>query len=103
MIFFGFLFSKHPPQNINSVFGYRTGRSTKNKECWNYAHKTCGKYWIAAGAVSLVISAALSLCCITMNLNHFAYMAETIMIVDTVVMLTVIPYTEKQLKSRFGK
>ena len=29
MLLFGWIFKKHPPKNINSVYGYRTSMSKK--------------------------------------------------------------------------
>ena len=45
MLLFGWIFKKHPPKNINSVYGYRTSMSTKNIETWNFAHAYCGRLW----------------------------------------------------------
>ena len=36
--FFIFLFYKYPPRKINTLYGYRTIRSMKNKEIWNFAN-----------------------------------------------------------------
>ena len=43
MIGFGRYFMKKAPKEINSVFGYRTSMSMKNKDTWEFAHKYCGK------------------------------------------------------------
>ena len=45
MIGFGRYFMKKAPKEINSVFGYRTSMSMKNKDTWEFAHKYCGKVW----------------------------------------------------------
>ena len=42
MIGFGRYFMKKAPKEINSVFGYRTSMSMKNKDTWEFAHKYCG-------------------------------------------------------------
>ena len=39
MIGFGRYFTKKAPKEINSVFGYRTSMSMKNKDTWEFAHK----------------------------------------------------------------
>ena len=44
MIGFGRYFMKKAPKEINSVFGYRTSMSMKNKDTWEFAHKYCGKF-----------------------------------------------------------
>ena len=45
MIGFGRYFMKKAPKEINSVFGYRTSMSMKNKDTWEFSHKYCGKVW----------------------------------------------------------
>ena len=49
MIGFGRYFMKKAPKEINSVFGYRTSMSMKNKDTWEFAHKYCGKVWNVRG------------------------------------------------------
>ncbi len=36
MLIIGFLFSQHAPKTINPVWGYRTTRSMKNKDTWEW-------------------------------------------------------------------
>lgn len=56
MIGFGKYFIKKSPKEINSVFGYRTTMSMKNRDTWEFAHKYCGKVWYRYGLVLLPIS-----------------------------------------------
>ena len=56
MIGFGRYFTKKAPKEINSVFGYRTSMSMKNKDTWEFAHKYCGKVWYVCGMVMLPIT-----------------------------------------------
>lgn len=42
MFGFGAYFRKNAPKEINPYFGYRTKRSMRNQETWQYAHKHCG-------------------------------------------------------------
>ncbi|MDR1668548.1 MAG: SdpI family protein, partial [Oscillospiraceae bacterium] len=54
MIGFGSYFVKSGgPQEINTLFGYRTSMSMKNKDTWAFAHKYCGKLWRLIGWVIL--------------------------------------------------
>ena len=43
MLFFGRRFLTKPPKSINSLYGYRTARSMKNQQTWDFAHRVCGK------------------------------------------------------------
>ena len=56
MIGFGKCFLKTAPKNINTVFGYRTSMSMKNKDTWIFAHKYCGKIWFISGLIMLPLS-----------------------------------------------
>lgn len=61
MIGFGRYFIKKAPKEINSVFGYRTSMSMKNRDTWELAHRLCGKIWHTAGWILLLCSAAAML------------------------------------------
>lgn len=57
MVFFGWLWKKRPPRDINCVYGYRTARSTKSPEAWAFAQFYAGKIWRLWGGVTLAFSA----------------------------------------------
>ena len=54
MLVFGRLFQTKPPKTINGLFGYRTARSMKSQEAWDFAHRTCGRLWFKLGLVLLM-------------------------------------------------
>ena len=54
MVGIGTRFLKHPPGTINAWYGYRTARSMKNQETWDFAHETCGKLWVRLGKLSFL-------------------------------------------------
>ena len=53
MIGFGKSFMKEPPGEINSAYGYRTRRSTKNWDTWTFAHRYFGSLWYRCGRIML--------------------------------------------------
>lgn len=53
MIGVGRMMMKHPPKTINMVFGYRTSRSMKNQEAWDFAQVYCRKLWWKIGWIML--------------------------------------------------
>ncbi len=59
MVGFGAYFRKKCPKNINPSFGYRTKRSMRNQETWQYAHKHCGNLWFIIGLIMLLLSYTL--------------------------------------------
>lgn len=44
-----------PPKKINSLYGYRTPRSMKNIDNWNFAQKFSAKLMMIGGFVTLSI------------------------------------------------
>lgn len=56
MLGFGLYFAKGGPRDINAVFGYRTRRSMRNRDTWEFAHRHCGKVWRVCGLILLPAS-----------------------------------------------
>ena len=56
MLGFGTLFIRQAPKEINCLFGYRTTRSMKNRDTWEFAHRHIGRTWRIVGAVLLPLS-----------------------------------------------
>lgn len=56
MIVLGKAFVKNPPKTINCIVGYRTSRSMKNQDTWNFAHLYCGNLWWKIGWGMLPLS-----------------------------------------------
>lgn len=54
MIGFGSLWKKNSPKEINYGYGYRTTRSMKNADTWEFAHKYMAKIWPLFGKVMTV-------------------------------------------------
>ncbi|WP_461204921.1 SdpI family protein [Clostridium sp. DL1XJH146] len=101
MIGFGLLFMKKPPKEINSIFGYRTRMSSKNKDTWDFAHRYAGRVWFISGIVTAVISTVL------IFILKDSVILEKIVLplyyLQLVVLLLVIPLTEIQLRKVFDK
>lgn len=56
MIIFGAIFRKAAPKKINSLYGYRTTMSMKNRDTWEFAHHYFGRIWFKTGLVLLAVS-----------------------------------------------
>ncbi len=52
----GVLFQIFPPRKINSLYGYRTSRSMKNQQSWDFSQNMAAKELIKTGIVLLGIS-----------------------------------------------
>lgn len=99
MIGFGYLFTRRPPRDINMLFGYRTPRSTKNKNTWDFAHRKAGHVWIRSGLVTVVLSAVFILA--FRNSPAFSKLSLVLMYGQLAILLAVIPITEHALGRRF--
>ncbi len=101
MIGFGLLFMKKPPKEINGLYGYRTSMSSKNKDTWNFAHRYAGKVWLRSGIVTVIISVALIFS--LQKLGFYNYVMTALIYIQLIILLLVIPITERALKKTFDK
>lgn len=53
---FGLILYYFPPKSINYIYGYRTLRSMKDQETWDYAQKLAGKWMTTVGIAFLIIA-----------------------------------------------
>ena len=100
MIGFGRYFTKKAPKEINSVFGYRTSMSMKNKDTWEFAHKYCGKVWYVCGMVMLPITVIFMLLVIGKNEDCVGSMGGIICGVQLIPLIGSIPVSYTHLGSR---
>ncbi len=101
MIFYGRKFMKAPPKNINASFGYRTDRSMKNQDTWDFAHRYCGKLWYRCGSVMLLPSAAALLFVLGRDIGAIGSTGLIVAGVQLVVMLGTLFPVEAALKRPF--
>ncbi len=92
----GFVMFKFPPKNINMLYGYRTTRSMKNQEQWDFSQKYSAKLLIFCG-VFLILTSNISLI-ITIN-NKAKLFISLALIFGSVIFLLF--KTENELKKRF--
>lgn len=103
MIGFGKYFSKNAPKQINFVWGYRTTRSMKNQETWQFAHHYIGKLWIKAGWTLLITSILPMFFVIGQNENTIGMLEGIISFIQIIFLTTPIFLTEKALKNTFDQ
>lgn len=94
---------KKTPNEINTVFGYRTPMSTKNKDTWEFAHKYFGKIWYISGLITLPTSIILMFFVIGKGTELVGTAGAIIMGVQLVPMLGSIFPTEIALRKNFDK
>ena len=103
MVGFGLLLMKNPPKTINSYYGYRTRRSVRSQETWDFAHFYFGKLWLVCGLVSMPIS-LIPICLVLGKSEQVISMTGLIVLgLQTLIMLVTILLTERALKNNFDE
>ena len=103
MLFFGLYFKNKSPKEINSLFGYRTTMSMKNKDSWEFAHHYCGRLWLVLGMIMLPLSVIPMLFFINQDIDVVGIAGGIIEGIQVVVLLISIFPTEKALKKTFDE
>lgn len=101
MVGFGFYFSKKAPKKINPFFGYRTSRSMKNKETWEFAHHYCGRLWKKIGLIMLPITIIAMLFIYGRNTDVVSIYGMIITLIQVAIMFGSIFPVESALKRKF--
>lgn len=99
----GLYFRKTSPKKINHFFGYRTARSMKNKETWEFAHKYIGNLWSVLGLALIFPSAVPMFFLIDKSEELISVFSLIICFVGMAVIIASIISTEKALKKNFDK
>ena len=103
MVGFGLLLMKNPPKKINSVYGYRTRRSVRSQDTWEFAHHYFGKLWLVCGLVSIPVS-LVPICLVLGKSEQVISVAGLIILgLQTLLMLVTIILTERALKNNFDE
>jgi uncharacterized membrane protein len=96
-ILLGYYFSKFPPKKINNIYGYRTPRSMKSQEAWDFAQVYGAKKMMLAGLIMLVAGILL----LPFNLTeHIAAVLSIGILLGSAIWMIVV--TERALKKKFG-
>lgn len=103
MVGFGLILWKHPPKKINGIYGYRTGRSMKSIEAWNFAQRKCGKLWFYAGIALMIFSAVILFFCLRFGLASAIQLSVWFPMLQCVVLILSIIPVELSLKFDFDE
>lgn len=99
----GIWFEKNPPAGINGVFGYRTKRSMKSQEAWDFAQRYMGSLWKKAGILMLVLSVVVTAFTYGMTEEEIGGVSLVLIHVQMVILLVAICPVEKALKMKFDE
>ena len=101
MLFFGKRFSQTEPEKINFFYGYRTQRSMKNRETWEFAHRCCGRYWLCSGKWTLAVSLLVMVLTLRTDLDTISEVGAVVVFAQMIPLLIALPVTERALKRNF--
>jgi uncharacterized membrane protein len=101
----GVVFWTYPPKKINGLYGYRTTRSRKSQEAWDFAQRYSAKLLTIFGFAALNVVAAAHLFRNRLCINSNYLMLYDICITSLLPIIVVLPpivLTELELRKRFG-
>lgn len=101
MVIFGAVFLRWPPGEINGFYGYRTGRSMKSQEAWDFAQMYFGKVWLRTGTAMLIPSVLAMLPCMGESDGKVGLWGGIVVMAECAIMLLSILPIERALKRRF--
>lgn len=102
MIAVGTLWKNNPPKKVNWIYGYRTSRSMKSQEAWEFAHKYSGRLWYKGGVLLTVIAIILLLLSKAIDADVYGKIIIGYMCFELVIMVGSIIPTEIALKRNFN-
>lgn len=100
-IVFGRMMWKNPPKTINSIMGYRTKRSMRNMDTWNFAHEYCGKLWWKIGWIILMPTILVQIPFVHCSEDEIGIVGGIICTVQCIILIGSIYPTERALKKTF--
>lgn len=101
MLLLGRSFANNPPGEINGGYGYRTARSMKNRETWEFAQRYSGRFWYRAAWPVLAVSLVWIALLFGREADTVAHLGLLLTGLQMVPFLAVIPVTERALKREF--
>ena len=103
MIVFGRLMKKRCSNSAGFDFGYRTRRSTLNKETWKFANEDCGKRWWKIGWILLPLTVLVQIILLGNSEETISKVSVLVCLAGCAVLLLSLIPTERALKENFTK
>ena len=101
----GVVFWMYPPKKINEFYGYRTTRSRKSQEAWDFAQRYSAKLMTIFGFAALLVAAVAHGSRNSLCINSECLMLYDIgitVVLPLIVVISPIILTELELRKRFG-
>lgn len=101
MLTAGVLMVKKPPRSINALVGYRTERSRKSKQAWDFAQKYFGTLFLKTGVAVFALTLVASLAVLKSSEKVWSIECIILIALQTISVFVPIVMTEKKLKNKF--
>ena len=101
MIVLGMIMIKRPPKTINRFVGFRTKRSMKNQDTWQFAHKHCGRSWLILGLILVIPTAAAHIPFYHSSENTLSIVSCIVLTIQLIALLLSAVSTNLALKKNF--
>ena len=101
MIAWGWMMWKHCPKNINGLIGYRTSRSMRNMDTWNFSHEYCGKLWWKTGWIILIPSIIFHIPFYGTDDSTIGVVGGILVTIQVIILIASLFSTERALKRNF--
>ncbi len=92
------IFKKHPPKEINSIYGYRTNGSRKSERAWDFAQKYSANLLFKLSTILIVVSVLICAAVRIFSISATALLMLIVMVIDLAGIFVVIGMVEKKLK-----
>lgn len=101
MMIFGVFFMKCPPEDINKLYGYRTRRSMKDQQAWDFAQRYWGWCSLYTGLVGLAPTVLCMLPCLGRTVDEIGIWGSVVCVVACAAVIGMPVFlTEEALKRR---
>lgn len=90
-------------KTINYIVGYRTRRSMKNQQTWDYAQRECGRLWMRWGVLMLVPTAVIMLLLLGKEVPTIGTVGGIVTVLQMIPLFLSIVIVEKKLREKFDE
>lgn len=88
---------------MNNASGYRTKRSMKNQDTWDFAQKYCARISLYMFFPSLILAILIMPIVISESNDRIGWVGLGITIIQMISFVVIIVFTEKALKKTFDE
>lgn len=101
ILIIGILYIKKPATHINWMHGYRTERSMRNQEAWDFAQRYFGGTCFRLGTGFTLLTLVSMLSVLGQNQKNIKMLGSVIGIAEVFMMIYILIPTERALKRKY--